>query len=317
MKTWFIHRSLAALAALALYAAPVTPASAQTPFEPAAIVNDEIITRFDLDQRVRAQAALTDVEITPAVISGILGSIISDRLRLQAAKAAGVSVSDQDIQEGMDLFARRRGVTLDDLLARSRAAGVGPATYREIVEAELAWREVIRRRYSSRARATDADVQRELSLLDAEISDTGEASAKVLYEIGFLAVATPANASAEEVTEATARLIKARTEIRSCDDVTNHASEFGPGSGVRSGLAREDIPKPLDERVPSLVPGQFTDPVRMVNVVAMAMLCSVDNLDASDQQIEELRRQLVQRNFSRYADAYLQELRRNAVIELR
>lgn len=317
MRTTLKTICLTLLAAAALTTLEAPPAEAQTPFEPAAVVNDQAITRFELDQRLRAQSALTGVEINSAVASSILGGMISDRLRLQAAASAGITVSDVQIDSGVSAFAAQSGMTVEEMNARLRGIGVSPKTIRDLVEAEIAWREVIRRRYGARARASEADVERELELLDLPEVGGAESASGAIYEVGFLSVALDATASAEEVLEASAQLRSARTTVSSCEELAAISNEFGPGSGVRSDVTIADLPAPLNENVPGLVPGQFTDPVRLVDAVVIALLCSVETQSASGQRVEEVRRELVRRNFERYADAYLQELRRDAVIEVR
>ncbi len=312
---------LAIWASAAILAGVPQTANTQTPFEPAAVVNDEAITRFELDQRVRAQSALSGAEPSAAMARAVLGALISDRLKIQAARAAGVSVPDESIEDGFDTLARQRNLTRDQFFALLNRAGASKQTVRDLIYAEIAWRQVIRQRYGARARASEADVEREMRLIKGEPEDGApDGSSPVasrVYEVGFLVVPAPANADAQEITDARKRLNDTRPEIESCAALANRADDFGPGSGIRANLSLEDIPPPLDQAVAALVPDQFTDPTRMTNSVVMAMLCSVENQDADDAETEEVRRDLVQRNFERYADAYLQELRREAVIEIR
>jgi len=316
MKTALKHICLALLA-VGMSAMASSLAGAQTPFEPAAVVNDQAITRFDLDQRLRAQAALTGAEVSQAMVRSVLNGMIADRLRLQAAEKTGIKIPAAQIDSAVETFAAQRGVSVADMSARLRTVGATMQTIRDLVEAELAWREVIRRRYGSRARASDADVSRELELLDGAGAATAVSTGSAIFEIGFLSVAVAPTASAQEVIDANAALKKAQTEIHSCNELSASARDYGPGSGVRSGMSRSDIPAPMVDDVVSLPPGQFSEPVRLVDAVVMAMVCSVENRSASDQRAEELRRDITQRNFGRYADAYLQELQRDAVIEIR
>jgi len=317
MKTPLTPFRAAILAIAVAVTAIGSPAPAQTPFEPAAVVNDEAITRFELDQRLRAQSALTGAEINSAVAGAVLNVMIADRLRLQAARKSGITIPEAEIDDAMNTFATQRGVTLDALTARLRTVGASPETIRDVVETELAWRELIRRRYGSRTRASEADVERELALLDADGAMNDSAPSERRYEIGFLVIAIPADAPAEDVVEASSQLSQARNDIKTCDALAARAEDFGPGSGVRSNVLLKDVPPPLAQQIPTLVPGQFTDPVHLVNVVSIAMLCSTENVGGDDQRVEEIRRELVQTNFQRYADAYLQELRRDAIIEIR
>lgn len=297
-------------------AALAAPIQAQTPFEPAAVVNDEVITRFDLDQRLRAEVALNGTEINRETANRILGDLVSDTLRLQAARRAGIDLPAEQVTAGISSFAGSRNLTREQLLERLASTGATEQPIRDLIESEIAWQELIRRRYGSRARATEADVARELELLDADVG-AAENIALRLYELGFLSIAASANASIQEVNDATVRLSTVRGEIDNCSALAERAGEFGPGSGVRANISLSALPAPLREAIQPLITGQFTDPVRLTNGVVLALVCSIQTEDANAQQIEEIRRRLVQRNFERYSDAFLQELRRDAVIEIR
>ena len=301
---------------LSVFSTFAGPAGAQTPFETAAVVNDQVITRFDLDQRVRAEVALTGAEASRALANRVLAELVSATLRMQAAQRAGISPSEEEVSQGVNAYAAARNLSRAQLAALLASTGATDQVIVELVETELAWRELIRRRYGSRARATEADVARELELLDTDLNESAGGASRV-YELGFLALNTPANATVQEISEASSRLTAARAEIRNCIELSGRANEFGPGSGVRGGIELGSLPGPLREAVQPLIEGQFTDPVRLTEGVVMALVCSIQTEDATDQQVEEIRRQLVQRNFQRYAEAYLLELRRDAVIEIR
>lgn len=148
---------LAALAA----AVPAVPAcAAGNPFAPAVYVNESVVTNFEIDQRARFLILLR-APGDPLVEAE--KALIEDRLRLEAAKQLGISVTAEQIQSGMTEFASRANLDTEQFLAAISQGGVEPETFRDFVEAGLLWREVIRARFGSRVTVSEAEIDRALS----------------------------------------------------------------------------------------------------------------------------------------------------------
>ena len=138
-----------ALASLALVSAPFA-GTAQNLFAPAIIVNDDVITNYELGQRARFMALLRapgnpEEEAREA--------LIEDRLRAQILEEFDVVVTPEQLEQGMSDFAARTQMTTQEFLGALAQGGVEPETLREFVRINLGWREYIRGRYGER-RAT-------------------------------------------------------------------------------------------------------------------------------------------------------------------
>lgn len=97
----FLSRALRTAAALALAAGLAwsgLPAGAQNLFAPAITVNDQVITRYELEQRARFQAAL---RVPGDPLETAREELINDRLKLMVLKQAGIELSEEDITAGM------------------------------------------------------------------------------------------------------------------------------------------------------------------------------------------------------------------------
>ncbi|MEO1000100.1 MAG: peptidylprolyl isomerase [Pseudomonadota bacterium] len=159
---------LRAMAAAALcLLAPALPAAAQdggqvNPFSPALVVNDLVITFFDLDQRGRFLLALG---ATPQQAQAIAReTLITDRLKFQEAQRSGVTLSDEELEAGIAQFARVRGATPAQLEGALGARGVSRSALEEFISAELLWRKAMRLRFGARATPTDQDVESAIEL---------------------------------------------------------------------------------------------------------------------------------------------------------
>ena len=84
------------------------PAQAQTTI--AAIVNDDVISDLDLEQRVKFIGATTSLDVRkPDVRRQILKQLIDEKLKRQEAARAGVTVTDADLKRAVDATLLQNG----------------------------------------------------------------------------------------------------------------------------------------------------------------------------------------------------------------
>ncbi|WP_413850368.1 peptidylprolyl isomerase [Albidovulum sp.] len=154
--TTLIPLALAGLTAIA------APAAAQAgKFSPVVIVNDSAVTEYELDQRLRF---LTILRAPGDPATEAEKGLVEDRLRIQAAKAAGIMLNDQQVAAGMAEFAGRANLDTEQFVQAIGQAGVAPETFRDFVTAGLAWREVVRARYGEKVTISEAEIDRALSV---------------------------------------------------------------------------------------------------------------------------------------------------------
>lgn len=156
----------AILVSLALAWAPV-PLPAGT-IGPAIRVNTEVVTTFELDQRILFLEALRQPGDVPSIAREAL---INEKLRHAAAKALGVKVADDDVLQAMTAFAARGKLTLDQLYLFLGQKGVDPETARQFIFAQLEWRAVMRAKFGGKIRVTEAEIDRAIA---AGVASGGE-----------------------------------------------------------------------------------------------------------------------------------------------
>ncbi len=146
-------------------------ASAQQ-FAPVVVVNDEIITGYEVDQRVRLIDAASGGAAGTASYEQALEQLIDDRLKLQAAKAAGIVPGAEEINAGFDDLARLNGS--DSAAARRFFAsrGVSDEALNSQIASEVAWRSLIRQRYLPRVRVSDAELNEAVGASAGKTTET-------------------------------------------------------------------------------------------------------------------------------------------------
>lgn len=149
--------------ALAAFAALSGPGAAQSgQFSPAVIVNDAVVTEYELDQRIRFLQLL---RAPGDPVEEARKGLIDDRLRSQAAKQMGITLTEAQIEAGMAEFASRANLDTEQFLQAIGQGGVSPESFRDFVISGLAWREVVRARFGGpRTSITDAEIDRALSV---------------------------------------------------------------------------------------------------------------------------------------------------------
>lgn len=326
----FLRATLPALAALPLALALwVAAAGAQqpgagqdqagTPFRPVAVVNGSAITGFDLIQRAQIMQALGfQAPGEEALRSAALERLIEDRLKMLEADRLGLSVTRDEVDAGVANLARNLGVAPEELLAELAAQGVSRQAVDELVAAEALWRKVVSTRFAGRIDLGDEQVDAEVAALAGR-----NTMGYRLAEIG-LQLET-AQRSAEE-TRALARRLA--SELAAGGDFAAAARRHSEASSAPQGgevgwVTADGLPPEVAEAVTGLEAGDVTAPIALQGGVSILKVLEkraqpLGQLDREDPELRErVRNQLAAQQGERLADGLMQELRRDALIEVR
>ena len=150
-------------AALAVAAIGAQPASAQMAEAVAAIVNDNLISTFDVRQRANLILLSAGVRSTPEIQqrarAQALRDLVDERLQLQEAKKFDINVSASDIDSRIRQIAQANETTPEAFLRNMSSAGVGPATLRQQIEADVAWQRLMSGMFRTRVRISQVEVR--------------------------------------------------------------------------------------------------------------------------------------------------------------
>jgi peptidyl-prolyl cis-trans isomerase SurA len=149
------------LAAAGLLAC-AAPAVAQAPFSAAVWVNDQPITHHEIDQRARFLEFLGGGGPDPRARAR--ERLIEDRLQLQTARRFGLRVTSEQISDGMTEFAGRAELSREEFVNLLAQDGIAQDTFRDFVQAGIAWRELVQGRFGPEIRVTEAQIDRAMSV---------------------------------------------------------------------------------------------------------------------------------------------------------
>ena len=236
----------------------VQPLSAQGLFSPVITVNDDVITKYELNQRVSMLGALgARGDLREQAIDGLIG----DRVRVAEANALGVVATNAQVDKALEDFAARNGQSLDGVLGILSAKGVSKETLRDFVTSNFVWQSLIRQRFGGGTSVSDAEV-------DAALAATGESTnLRVLVS----EIVLPLIEGQEEEIRKLAQDI---SKLRSQDEFANAAKQFSVAGSRADGGKLDWIP--LSNLPPALRPvllplaiGEVSDPLELPNAVAL------------------------------------------------
>lgn len=245
------------------------PVQAQGLFSPFITVNDSVITRYEYEQRI----LLMELLRTPGdPVENARNELINDRLRAQALVDAGIEVTSEGVEAGIDEFAGRANLTREQFIKILGDNGVSPETFRDFVRVGVGWREFMSRRFLARARPTDDEVDRALG-------QAGGSSVQLL----LAEVIMPVNAQNLEQVEAIASEIQ---QVTSYDAFSSAARQFSASQSRQNGgslgwLPLTRLPQGLRPVLLELEKGEVTNPVRLQNALALFQMRGIREVAAA------------------------------------
>jgi peptidyl-prolyl cis-trans isomerase SurA len=179
-----------------------------------AVVNEDVITRHELDERINAVVRRLKKQGTPlpdpaALEKQLLESMIMDLLLAQSAKEYGVRVDDEQLDRQLLAVAQKNNIpSLEQFRARLEKDGEDYRKYREEFRAQMIAARLREREVDSRLLVSDSEVDNYLAV------ESGQPGRGEEYRVAHILVSIPDQASAEKVQASQKRANDALTLLR-------------------------------------------------------------------------------------------------------
>lgn len=232
-----------------------------------AVVNDDVITRYELDDRVREVVRQLQKQDTPLPASDVLEKqilerMITDMLQQQYASENGVRVDDNQLNLAITRIAQQNKFSsAAEFRAKLEADGVDYKKFREEIRAEIISTRLREREVESKLVISENEVDNYLAN-KARIGSAGEE-----FHLAHILVVVPEQASADKIQAARDRAEQALSKLKSGADFaqvaagTSDASDALKGGdlGWRSG---DTIPPLFMNELENMQPGQTSEVLR-------------------------------------------------------
>jgi peptidyl-prolyl cis-trans isomerase SurA len=232
----------------------------------AAIVNDDIISTYDLAQRMRLLIATTGAQPTqdtlPQFQQEALVSLVDERLQLQELRRVekdqkfSIIANNDEVREELAGMAQQNNLTTDAFLAALKAQGIGAETLFEQIRAQMSWQKWIRGRYGTRLRIGEDQIKATQTRLIA-------AASKPQYQISEVFLDAGRTGGMDSAMKGAVQLV---TQIQQGAPFAAVARQFSGSSTAAAGgdagwISQGEMPAEVDAALDQLRPGQLSQPI--------------------------------------------------------
>ena len=226
----------------------------------AAIVNDSVITTYDVQQRIKLMVISSGGQVNPQILPQLqqqaLKDLVDEKLKLLEAKEFDLIVDKGEIDAEIQQIAGQGGVTAEDLAQTLRNDGISMDSLRNQIEASIAWPRLVQGRYGKRVRISDDEIE-------ATMERMKEDASKEQYLVSEICIPVPSQDQAQTYYEGGLQLIAQMRRgvpfaaVAQQFSACTSAANGGDLGWVRSG----ELPTELDEAVKALPTGAVTNPI--------------------------------------------------------
>jgi peptidyl-prolyl cis-trans isomerase SurA len=312
MTTTFSHRLspliLGCAAALVLLGC-ASPLRAQTV---AVMVNGEPITNYDIEQRSKLTFLTTH---KPADRQQVINELIDEKVKIKEGKKFGVDPTASDVEQSYAGMSLRMRITPEQLTKSLESQGIRPDTLKARIKAEIVWTSLVRGRYKESLQVGEKDVA---AAVQVSGGDEKQAAESFEYKMQPIVLIVP-RGSAPAAIEARQKEAEAlRSRVQTCAEA-NAFFKSMQNAAIREIVTKTsaDIPAVLRELLDKTPIGHLTPPEVTKQGVEMVALCARNPTTVDTPKKKEIRDKMYVEKYEAKSKAYLQEVRKAAMIEYR
>ena len=236
----------------------------------AAVVNEDLITVYDLAQRISLVIAFSNlpdtVQTRQRIAPSALRKLISEKIRMQEAKRLEIKIDDNEIDKRVAEIERGNGLPPGGLEKFFQSRNIDMETLRMQIRSDLTWIDVVNRLFRGLVSVSDREVDDEVAKIQANAGKTEY----LLSEI-FLAYDGKARA---DVMQAAERIRQQLVEGASWPQMAQNFSENA--SAQRDGDVGWNqigiLPPAVGTAVAGMSKGQLSNPISTDEGVYLMLL---------------------------------------------
>lgn len=226
----------------------------------AAVVNDSVITTYDVRQRMRLMLISAQGQIPEEAYGQLqtqaLRDLVEERLKLQETNKFEVEVTDREVYEELSLIAGQSNITAESLELILEHQGVSVEGFREQIKTGIAWPQLVQGRFRDRVRITDDEVEDTLERMRDDAN-------KEQYLVSEICIPVDDPAQAQQYYQGAMQLL---AQMRSGVPFSVIAQQFSACTSAAVGgdlgwVRAGELAPEIDAAIRQLPPGSVTNPI--------------------------------------------------------
>jgi peptidyl-prolyl cis-trans isomerase SurA len=236
-----------------------------------AIVNGEIITGTDVDQRLALIVSANGGKVPPEEMERlrlqVLRNLIDETLQIQEAKAANIEIDEEEVTQTFNRVAQQN-FGQNPAALEKYLSGIGSASgsLKRQIKGELAWQRLLRRNVQPFINISDSEVREMMDRLKA-------AKGTEEYRIGEIYLA----ATQETKPQVLANAQKILEQLKGGGSFVAYARQYSQSSSASVGgdlgwIRLAQLPPELATPAAQMAPGQLVGPVELASGYSLLYL---------------------------------------------
>jgi peptidyl-prolyl cis-trans isomerase SurA len=243
----------------------------------------------------------------------VIDALIEDRIKVQASVRLDVKVSDREVEESIEQRVAGEGADkktkVTQFYQQFEANGISRKTVQDVFRAQLAWRNVIGRKYGPRLNA---------AMQAAADAMPQSAEGEVNYDVKILKLAVKDPSDQKALGERMLEAENLKEKFHSCNDLAKEAKLVANATVKSMDKAKLGaFPKDVQPLIEKVSDGQMTPPVLVGNAVETYAVCKKGVAAKPAAKTAGAKMDPRQAEYERYSRSFLQELKQQASIDHR
>ena len=258
-----------AQSAAAASAAALVPPRVETLDRIVAIVNDEVITKYEMDDQKRLVMAQlkrqgTELPAPDVLEKQLLERLINERAQLQWAKDSGIRIDDAQVERAVGRIAEDNKMTQTQFMALLKQDNIPFSKFREDLRGEMMLARVREREVENKIVVSEAEIDNYLATQATQSGNQQE------YRISHILVLLPEQANAEQISARRSRAEDALKQLKDGKDFAQVAAGYSDASDALAGgslgwRAHGRLPTVFADVVPTLKAGETSGILKSAN----------------------------------------------------
>ena len=269
-----------------------------------AIVNDDVITQNELDNRiadfvVQLKLDKNSKEQMKALSKQVLERMISTRIQLQMATQMGMTIDDISLNRMIENIAQSNNITLSKLKNTLAKDGISFERFREQTREDLIIKQLQQRMVASKINISDQEIQR---FIDTNLKNNNE---NARYLLQHILIATPEPAKPEDIKAAKQKIDNLYQLIKNGADFKTLAIEQSNGRNALEGgelgwRSGSELPEAFLAAIKDISKGETSTPIRSAS--GFHILKLIDSSTSNNMVTQTLARHILIRTSKQRSD---------------
>jgi peptidyl-prolyl cis-trans isomerase SurA len=278
-----------------------------------AVVNDQPITSFDVEQRIRMTSVLGSGKKLSR--KEALELLINDVLKRSETARVKATLSEEQVDAAVERLAKGSGTTREGLEVKLKAQGITMKALRAQLLTNLSFNRVLIAKYKIKPHVEDAEIDRKL----AQLKQDPRLQPMQIFELREITL--PMQSTGELVVT---QLLQSR--LMEAQQIQQKYTGCAKANEAVAGIFNIRISKVLQVQADKL-PGKMREtlekagtktllgPMRAKDGIQLIAFCGKRMIAPEGPTREQVQRMLTEKVYDTYEERYLRDLRRTALID--